>query len=242
MPRPRIFPRWFTRARRSGRPSEINPPQFIPQHFLMLSFRFAPALFTRQVIGYLVISSEFDLSDRNSIEGGQSMPHVITEPCIGCKDAACVEACPVDCIHPRRDEPASLRSGTEQLFIDPDNCIGCGMCVDECPVKAIFPEDEVPPEWNHFIQLNADHFQKNVGVTENHMPSPFHKSTHGAAFSKLPPTSNSQLPPIYAASSTGSHWLFSKNTFNASRHTGSIAVRTFFTSTSITSSPVRSSR
>ncbi|MBQ11918.1 MAG: ferredoxin, partial [Planctomyces sp.] len=26
------------------------------------------------------------------------MPYVITEPCIGVKDAACLEVCPVDCI------------------------------------------------------------------------------------------------------------------------------------------------
>ena len=30
------------------------------------------------------------------------MTYVIAEPCIGVKDTACVDACPVDCIHPRR--------------------------------------------------------------------------------------------------------------------------------------------
>ena len=33
------------------------------------------------------------------------MPFVITDPCIGTKDTACVDVCPVDCIHPRKDEP-----------------------------------------------------------------------------------------------------------------------------------------
>ena len=33
------------------------------------------------------------------------MAYVIAEPCIGTKDAACVDACPVDCIHPKKDEP-----------------------------------------------------------------------------------------------------------------------------------------
>ena len=33
------------------------------------------------------------------------MPFVITDPCIGTKDSACVDVCPVDCIHPRKDEP-----------------------------------------------------------------------------------------------------------------------------------------
>ena len=85
------------------------------------------------------------------------MVHVITEPCIGTKDAACVAVCPVDCIHPRKDEPGF--AAAPQLYIDPDTCIGCGLCVDECPVKAIFPDDEVPPEWSRYIQLNADHYK-----------------------------------------------------------------------------------
>ena len=33
------------------------------------------------------------------------MAYIITEPCIGTKDSACVDVCPVDCIHPRKDEP-----------------------------------------------------------------------------------------------------------------------------------------
>ncbi len=32
------------------------------------------------------------------------MAYVIAEPCIGTKDSACVDACPVDCIHPKKDE------------------------------------------------------------------------------------------------------------------------------------------
>jgi NAD-dependent dihydropyrimidine dehydrogenase PreA subunit len=31
------------------------------------------------------------------------MAFVIAEPCIGVKDTACVDACPVDCIHPKKD-------------------------------------------------------------------------------------------------------------------------------------------
>ena len=86
------------------------------------------------------------------------MPHVITEPCIGTKDTACVLVCPVDCIHPRKDEAAF--DAAKQLFIDPNTCIDCGLCVDECPVKAIFTEDDVPTKWKHYIQLNADAFKK----------------------------------------------------------------------------------
>ena len=31
------------------------------------------------------------------------MAYIIAEPCIGTKDTACVEVCPVDCIHPMKD-------------------------------------------------------------------------------------------------------------------------------------------
>jgi ferredoxin len=86
------------------------------------------------------------------------MPHVITEPCIGVKDTACTAVCPVDCIHPRKDE-TDFKVAT-QLYIDPDTCIDCGLCVDECPVKAIFAEDDVPAQWKQHIQLNAEYFKK----------------------------------------------------------------------------------
>jgi len=33
------------------------------------------------------------------------MTYVIAEPCVNTKDTACVEVCPVDCIHPKKDEP-----------------------------------------------------------------------------------------------------------------------------------------
>jgi ferredoxin len=88
------------------------------------------------------------------------MPHIITEPCLGPggKDAACVAVCPVDCIHPRKDEAEFEKE--KMLFIDPDTCIDCGLCVDECPVKAIFTEDDTPAEWKHYVQINADYYKK----------------------------------------------------------------------------------
>ncbi len=85
------------------------------------------------------------------------MAYVINEPCVGVKDLSCVEVCPVDCIHPTPDEPGY--DEVEQLFIDPEECIDCDACVEACPVDAITPEDEVPPEWRHFIELNADYYR-----------------------------------------------------------------------------------
>ena len=84
------------------------------------------------------------------------MSHYIAEPCIGTKDTACVAVCPVDCIHPSREEPDF--ETVEMLYIDPDTCIDCGLCVDECPVKAIFPEESLPAEWQKYIQINADYY------------------------------------------------------------------------------------
>ena len=86
------------------------------------------------------------------------MAFVITEPCIGTKDASCTEVCPVECIHPTPDEDGYEE--TDQLFINPDECIDCGACEPECPVEAIYPEDEVPENWQSYIQKNADHYRK----------------------------------------------------------------------------------
>jgi NAD-dependent dihydropyrimidine dehydrogenase PreA subunit len=65
--------------------------------------------------------------------------------------------CPVDCIHPTKNEPEFEK--TNQLFIDPGTCIDCGLCVDECPVKAIFPEEDLPKDWNRFVQINLDFYK-----------------------------------------------------------------------------------
>ncbi|MDP7008136.1 MAG: ferredoxin family protein [Phycisphaerales bacterium] len=85
------------------------------------------------------------------------MTHIIAEPCIGTKDTACVDVCPVDCIHPMGDDDRFEQA--EMLYIDPDTCIDCGLCVDECPVQAIFPEEDLPEEWHKYIQINIEYFE-----------------------------------------------------------------------------------
>jgi ferredoxin len=72
------------------------------------------------------------------------MAYIIAEPCIGTKDTACVDACPVDCIHPKKDEGPF--AGAEMLYIDPVECIDCGACVPVCPVSAIFALDDLPAD------------------------------------------------------------------------------------------------
>ncbi len=94
---------------------------------------------------------------------------IITEACIGTKDRACVDVCPVQCIY-------EFDTGTEQLtaedeagsgvvanthraaadsisifgdtilYVNVDECTSCTACYepDVCPVGAIYAEDHVP--------------------------------------------------------------------------------------------------
>jgi ferredoxin len=90
------------------------------------------------------------------------MPHVITNRCVGTKDQSCVEVCPVDCIHPAKNiDGEAAFEATPQLYIDPDVCIDCGACVPECPVDAIFMDDELPEEFQEFLEVNANYFKQN---------------------------------------------------------------------------------
>lgn len=85
------------------------------------------------------------------------MTYVIAEPCVNTKDTACVDVCPVDCIHPRKDEADFAQY--DMLYIDPEVCIDCGACEPACPVQAIFPADLVPDQWKHYTAINADWYK-----------------------------------------------------------------------------------
>ena len=95
------------------------------------------------------------------------MTYIIADPCVDLLDQACVDVCPVDCIH--FDEGAD-----RILYIDPDECIDCGACEPECPVEAIFPEEDVPEEWQVFTEVNYLWFNDKDGarakVSEFHPP------------------------------------------------------------------------
>jgi ferredoxin len=84
------------------------------------------------------------------------MAYVITNACVGTKDTACVEVCPVDCIHPTPDEEGYAEAA--QLFIDPEECIDCDACVEACPVNAIYAEDQLPEAERSARDLNRDFF------------------------------------------------------------------------------------
>jgi ferredoxin len=84
------------------------------------------------------------------------MTYVISEPCVDVRDRACVDVCPVDCIH----------EAERMLVIDPEECIDCGACEPECPVEAIFPEDALPAKWQQFTRINAAYADGIAAVDE----------------------------------------------------------------------------
>ena len=82
------------------------------------------------------------------------MAHVITSACI--KDALCVDACPTDCIHPKKDEE-KFEAAT-QVYIDQNECIDCGACASACNSNAIFPAEELPEDMKEMAEKNASYY------------------------------------------------------------------------------------
>ena len=76
------------------------------------------------------------------------MAYVISSACIDVKDGACQKFCPVDCIY----------EGGRMMYIQPDECINCGVCLSVCPVQAIFADDDLPAAEAGFQQINAGFF------------------------------------------------------------------------------------
>ena len=91
------------------------------------------------------------------------MTYVICEPCIDVKDTACVDVCPVDCIHPTPDNEEFFEEEV-QLYIDPEECIDCGVCEPECPINAIEPDtNEEATKW---VELNEKYSNLWPNITK----------------------------------------------------------------------------
>ena len=88
------------------------------------------------------------------------MPHIVTEPCVGCKNTVCVTVCPVDCFH----------EDVDALYIDPEECIDCGACVPECPVDAIFEVSQLPDKYAGWVAINAEKAASLPVLTERREP------------------------------------------------------------------------
>ena len=78
------------------------------------------------------------------------MTYIIVSPCVGLKDGACIDVCPVYCIYTTADD--------NQMYIAPDECIDCAACEPVCPVTAIFSYYDVPGEWLNYINKNYEFF------------------------------------------------------------------------------------
>ena len=66
------------------------------------------------------------------------MAYIIAEPCIGTKDTACVDVCPVDCIHPAKGRTYVRRRS---------QCTRWDRCTVEAlhrTFAAIFPLNDLP--------------------------------------------------------------------------------------------------
>ena len=82
------------------------------------------------------------------------MTYVITAACIDIKDGSCVDVCPVDCIY----------QGPRMLYIQPDECIDCGVCESSCRVEAIFSEVDLPAELDDYLTINREFFEPAVSA------------------------------------------------------------------------------
>ncbi len=90
------------------------------------------------------------------------MTYIVTENCHKCRYTDCVTVCPVDCFH----------GDDEMLYVDPEECIDCGACVPECPVEAIFAEEDLPPDQEKWLEINAEKAPDLPVVSEKVDPYP----------------------------------------------------------------------
>lgn len=60
------------------------------------------------------------------------MSYIIGNKCIGVKDSACIDACPID---------DCIIEGESSMYINPVSCIDCGACLPACPVDAIYDSE-----------------------------------------------------------------------------------------------------
>jgi|KBSSwiStaDraftv2_1062776.scaffolds.fasta_scaffold00182_47 ferredoxin len=81
------------------------------------------------------------------------MSYVIIGTCV--LDTACVDVCPVGCIHPSPQDREFEKA--EQLYIDADVCVQCNACLEACPVNAVMVDATMPANLLAYKQINADY-------------------------------------------------------------------------------------
>ena len=100
------------------------------------------------------------------------MSHVILDKCLGEVYAACVDVCPVECIHPGNYK------GEAFMIIDPDVCIDCGVCLPECPIGAIVGSIDESPEWAVINKDLSPEFKTHPKLTPRPPNDPPRKPTN----------------------------------------------------------------
>jgi ferredoxin len=95
--------------------------------------------------------------------------------------------CPVDCIHPRKDELEFAQA--TMLYIHPEECIDCGACVPVCPVAAIYESVETTPTSQKDLVEANDIYRvgdANAMTRAEEIVSA-HVATHADIMSRPPP-------------------------------------------------------
>lgn len=85
------------------------------------------------------------------------MAYVITSLCE--RAGECAPICPTDSIH-----FVEADSDWPIYYINPETCIDCGACMSVCPNEAIFPDDDVPAEYEEYIDINEAFYTKGPGA------------------------------------------------------------------------------
>lgn len=94
------------------------------------------------------------------------MTYIVTQHCVDCKYTDCVTVCPVDAFH----------EGPRTLYINPDTCVNCDACVPACPVEAIYSEENLPSQYQAYIQLNTDGCKDTPVINQKKDPMAGHKT------------------------------------------------------------------
>ncbi|HAN31704.1 MAG TPA: ferredoxin [Myxococcales bacterium] len=117
------------------------------------------------------------------------MAYIITRLCVDCKDTACADVCPVECIYTYEGD--DKEAFPNQLYINPDECIDCTNCEPACPWMAIFEEDEVPSVFEPDVDLayamaeQEEEFEI-AEVTRGHAPTQTDVETNYAKYDYTP--------------------------------------------------------
>ena len=56
--------------------------------------------------------------------------------------------------------------GDRMCYIEPNECMDCGVCEPACPVGAIFADADVPKEAEAFTEINALWFEDRGAARE----------------------------------------------------------------------------